>query len=90
MQGWAAQRDPDTIADYDLIKLKARGMMSLAKFKATPTNILKRAYQSPICVGPLPPLHDVKLVLNGEQVPAGAAIKKVCDELGLMCVVPIE
>ena len=66
LQGWATQRDPDTITDYDLIKLKARGMMSLAKFKATPTKILKRAYQSPICVGPLPPLHDVKLVLNGE------------------------
>ena len=64
--------------------------MSMTGFKGSPTTILSKEYSSPICVGPLPALHDVKLALNGDQVKSGAAIKAVCDELGLMCVVPIE
>ena len=62
----------------------------MAGFKGSPTTILSKQYQSPICVGPFPALHDVKLALNGEQVKAGAAIKSVCDQMGMMCVVPIE
>lgn len=46
--------------------------------------------KSPICVGPFPALHEIKLTLNGSKVAAGAAVKSVCDELGLISVVPIE
>ena len=46
--------------------------------------------QSPICVGPLPALADVKLSLNGNSVKPGAAIKAVCDKLGILTCIPIE
>jgi isopentenyl diphosphate isomerase/L-lactate dehydrogenase-like FMN-dependent dehydrogenase len=90
-KGKAVARNEETITDFDLIKLKARGLMSMAKFKGTSTNILGYDVQSPICVGPFPALCDVKLALNnGHKVKSGAAIKDVCDELGLLCCVPIE
>ena len=79
LQGESIIRPKENITDYDLIKLKALGLMSMATFKGTATTILNQSVQSPICVGPLPPLHDVKLTLNGSQVSAGAAIKSVCD-----------
>ena len=90
LQGSAILRPAENTKDYDLIKLKALGLMSMATFKGSSSSVLGHQVQSPICVGPLPPLHDVKLTLNGVTVPAGAAIKGVCDQLGMMCVVPIE
>ena len=92
LQGLAIRRPTENTTDYDLIKLKALGLMSVATFKGTQTALFggSLAVQSPVCVGPLPPLHDVKLTLNGSRVPAAAAVKSVCDELGLLCVVPIE
>ena len=67
-------------------------MMKVGTLKNLNTTLLggKVQMQSPICVGPLPALSDVKLSLNGNKVNAGAAIKTVCDELGLLCAVPIE
>ena len=32
LQGAGVSRSPETVADFDLIKLKALGLMSLAKF----------------------------------------------------------
>ena len=85
------ERPTENITDYDLIKLKALGMMSVASLSGTSTQILSKInVQSPICVGPYPALHDVKLSLNSKEVNAGAAIKTVCDNLGLLSVVPIE
>ena len=66
LQGNGIKRAPETITDFDLIKLKALGLMSMTGFKGSPTAILSSQYESPICVGPLPALHDVKLALNGE------------------------
>ena len=43
-------------------------------------------------MGPFPAIRDVKLSLNNGHLAnkSGAAIKDVCDELGLLCCVPIE
>ena len=40
LQGTAIIRPEENISDYDLIKLKALGLMSMEKFKGTPTSIL--------------------------------------------------
>ena len=90
LQGSAIRRADENISDFDLIKLKLLGMMSVAAFKGTSTTILNQRVESPICVGPLPPLSDVKLSINGKVCKAGAAIKSVCDQMGLLCAVPIE
>ena len=39
-KGRAALRMDETITDFDLIKLKARGLMSMAKFKGPMSSIL--------------------------------------------------
>ena len=39
-KGQAILRNKETIKDFDLIKLKARGLMSMAKFTGTSTTIL--------------------------------------------------
>ena len=81
MQGAAALRPPENISDFDLIKLRLHGMMKVGTLKNLNTTLLggKVQMQSPICVGPLPALSDVKLSLNDNSVIAGAAIKTVCD-----------
>ena len=81
LQGQAALRPPENISDYDLIKLRHHGMFKVATLKNLNTSLLggKVQMQSPICVGPLPALSDVKLSLNGDSVHPGAAIKSVCD-----------
>ena len=75
-----------------MIKLRLHGMMSVATLKGTKSSLFggKVQMESPICVGPLPALSDVKLALNGDSVKPGAAIKAVCDKLGYLCAVPIE
>ncbi len=90
LQGSGKMRNPDNVNDFENIKLKALGLMSMARFMGTGTIIMGKRHKSPICVGPLPPLHDVKLTLNGAEQNAGAAIKSVCDKLGMLCVVPLE
>lgn len=55
-------RPKEHLSDFDNIKLKLRGMMNLKFFKGLKTQVLGKPTQSPICVGPLPPLHDLKIV----------------------------
>jgi len=83
-------RQPENISDYDRIKLRLLGLMSMATFKGTETTVLGHTVASPIFVGPLPPIADVKLALNVPDLKAGSAIKAVCDDLGFLCAVPLE
>jgi hypothetical protein len=55
-------RPEDHFTDFFNIKLKARGMANLKYFKGLKTHVLVKPTESPICVGPLPPLSDIKMV----------------------------
>ena len=50
--------------DFEKVKLKLRGMANLKYFKGLKTHVLVKPTKSPICVGPLPPLSDVKIVAD--------------------------
>ena len=65
LKGQANERPEENITDFDRIKLKALGLMSLATFKGMQIEILGQAVKTPVCVGPFPAIHDVKLCLNG-------------------------
>ena len=64
LQGGNGEQPADYQDDFNLIKLKLNGMANLKHFEGTETKILGRKVGSPVCIGPLPPLHDVNLVLN--------------------------
>lgn len=52
-------------------------MANLKFFKGLRTHVLVKETASPICVGPLPPIEDVKLVTD-VKANHGEIIQKVC------------
>lgn len=54
-------RPEDHQSDFKNIKLKLRGMANLKYFKGLNTHVLVRPTSSPICIGPLPPISDLKM-----------------------------
>ena len=40
LQGAGVHRSPEIVTDFDLIKLKALGLMSLANYQGTATSVL--------------------------------------------------
>ena len=59
LSGWDQHAEQ---SDFAHIKLKLRGMANLKYFGGIQTKILGLDVGSPICIGPLPALHDIKLV----------------------------
>ena len=64
LQGGNGEQPKDYQDDFNLIKLRLNGLANLKDFHGIETKILGHGVASPICFGPLPPLHDVNLVLN--------------------------
>ena len=88
LQGGNGEQPADYQGDFNLIKLKLNGMANLAHFEGVGTTILGRKVGSPICVGPLPPLHDANLVLNQQTLETISPIQTVCHEMNQLCVIP--
>jgi hypothetical protein len=58
------ERPSDHFTDFFNIKLRLRGMANLKNFKGIGSHVLLKEVESPICVGPLPPISDLKMVSN--------------------------
>jgi hypothetical protein len=56
-------------------------MANLKYLKGLKTHVLLKETASPICVGPLPPISDVKLVTD-EQASHGEIVQNVCKQMG--------
>ena len=58
------ERPAEHTTDFHSIKLKLRGMMNMSQYKGLQTHVLGQKTGSPIMIGPLPPIQDVKLVTS--------------------------
>jgi hypothetical protein len=83
------ERPSDHLTDFYNIKLRLRGMANLKNFKGIGTHVLLKEVASPICVGPLPPISDLKMVSNVNSNHA-YMIQNVCKSLGQLCCVPLD
>ena len=83
------ERPADHQTDFQRIKLKLRGMANLKHFKGLKSHILVKEVNSPICIGPLPPIQDIEMV-TGVKVNHSEAVQNVCKKLGQICCVPLD
>ena len=80
LQGVGSLRPPSHSKDFELIKLKANGLMSVSSYQGTKKQILGREFAAPIGLGPFPDITKVKLVVDDFDK-GSFACKKVADDL---------
>ena len=76
-------------ADFNAIKLRLRGLANLKYFRGIESKVLGRPVASPIGVGPLPQLSDIRMVTNVSD-DAGSMTQNVCKDLKQVCCVPLQ
>ena len=81
LQGGNGAQPTEYQDDFNLIKLRLNGLANLKDFRGIDTTILGCKVASPLCIGPLPPLHDVNLVLNQSTPATISPIQTVCNEM---------